>query len=397
MRAGQGAGEGTPVPWLGAAIRHPRWGGGGGGGGKRPGGAAQGQDLAPAHPGSHRRRQLMEQLQREDRSRGLTLPGSQLGGEERGDPPIPCSCCPPYSSPVHHSSPQDHKPPTSASGNWGPPPAPLSIPPIPGGLQHPATALSPPHPPAFACAARGVVPLAPSSPAEGWGLPHRQGCGQDTRSQLMGMTPPPPPPGRAIPGRSRDWLSQPVTCSSRQTSPTHSPSGTLRGAASRRGEGSQADPTPLLPTTCPAKRRHLHRAQPPHQTPSRLPHAPLQRRPVLRSRGKSSFKNTSSKALSVSGGGCRGRGGREGDAAALDTEVTGRGGGRGRRAGAWACVHTRVCVHIAPGHEKVSPQPPACPTAQTRPQFPCPQQPGDGHTPGQQLHHHHPGPPPRPR
>lgn len=77
--------------------------------------------------------------------------------------------------------------------------------------------------------------------------------------------------------------------------------------------------------------------------PAPLPHAPLPRRPLLRSRGKSSFKNTSSKAPSVSGGGCRGRGGREGDAAALDTEVTGQGGGRGRRAG----VHrgTRVCVH----------------------------------------------------
>lgn len=37
----------------------------------------------------------MEQLQREDRSRGLTLPGSQLGGEERGDPPNPLQLLPP--------------------------------------------------------------------------------------------------------------------------------------------------------------------------------------------------------------------------------------------------------------------------------------------------------------
>lgn len=74
--------------------------------------------------------------------------------------------------------------------------------------------------------------------------------------------------------------------------------------------------------------------------PAPLPHAPLPRRPLLRSRGKSSFKNTSSKAPSVSGGGCRGRGGREGDAAALDTEVTGQGGGRGRR----ACTGAHVCA-----------------------------------------------------
>lgn len=189
----------------------------------------------------------------------------------------------------------------------------------------------PPPCPRVCC--RGAVPLTPASP-----------------DGLMGMIPPSHPPslfqdtqGPAFPA-----------CHVQLLIPPTAPLG-----CSHRGVPQWAQHPPV-PSTA---ERGPPRAPP---APAPLPHAPLPRRPVLRSRGKSSFKNTSSKAPSVSGGGCRGRGGREGDAAALDTEVTGRGGGRGRRACTWARVCTRVCVHRAPGRGKASPQPPALP------QFPFP-------------------------
>lgn len=186
----------------------------------------------------------------------------------------------------------------------------------------------PPEPPfALTCAAGGAVPL--------------------TRADaFMGTIAPFPPhtpspfQGTAFPACHPHLLQ----------SPTHIPQAPL--GCSRGGVPSGLS-TPPVPSAA-------ERGPPPGppETPALLPHAPLPRRPLLRSRGKSSFKNTSSKAPSVSGGGCRGRGGREGDAAALDTEVTGRGGGRGRRACTWARVlHTRVRARSTWQRESVTPNP----------------------------------------
>lgn len=156
----------------------------------------------------------------------------------------------------------------------------------------------------------------------------------------MGMMP--PPPSTLHPSYySMQGPAFPACHVQLQTSPTHIP-WHIWGAAI---EGFPVGPAPPCPQRC-------------RMGPPPLPHAPLPRGPVLRSRGKSSFKNISSKAPSVSGGGCRGRGGREGDAAALDTEVTGRGGGRGQRACTWA--HACVCVcteHLAVGKHCLSPRP----------------------------------------
>lgn len=66
------------------------------------------------------------------------------------------------------------------------------------------------------------------------------------------------PPSHAILGHSKDWLPQPVTCGtvhgSRQTSPTHTPTGTFGAQpspAAGQGEGPQAHPQSCAPPITP--------------------------------------------------------------------------------------------------------------------------------------------------
>lgn len=173
-----------------------------------------------------------------------------------------------------------------------------------------------------------MTPLTPT--AEGRGLGSAVGGHQVTANGADATA----PPSAAIPGHGQDCLPRP----------------------SRAAPSTRHPPTPP-PTPPPGPGITLsagapHRVPPPIPVPARP--VPRLRRPLLRSRGKSSFKNTRSKALSVSGGGCRGRGGREGDTAALDMEVTGRGGGS--RARGPACKHT--CVQRAPEHGQQLDTPP---------------------------------------
>lgn len=167
------------------------------GGGQARQGGCTGR-ICPCPPRRPRRRQVMQQLRHRDKSSALTRPRSQL---RRGGLNPQHLLPPPQHSP--------HPPPGGASITQHPcqrmgeaPPA-LSIPPRSWGTE---AAASPPHhgtlshgaPPLCATGGVGGGRLCLSPPptrlAEGHGLTHQQGCGQDTGSQLMGMTPPLPPP-----------------------------------------------------------------------------------------------------------------------------------------------------------------------------------------------------------
>lgn len=167
------------------------------GGGAGPAGRLHRQDLPlPTPEASSQAGDAAAAAQRQEQRPDPAPVTAAEGGAQSPTPAAPPPALPSPSPRgcINHSA--------SVPEDGGAPPA-LSIPPRSWGTE---AAASPPHhgtlshgaPPLCATGGVGGGRLCLSPPptrlAEGHGLTHQQGCGQDTGSQLMGMTPPLPPP-----------------------------------------------------------------------------------------------------------------------------------------------------------------------------------------------------------